>query len=69
MHFYTVHFSRRVSEMLAQMESISDVFIASTNLMGVAVSTRAILLRHDELTQLEERIFGTDKWRSIAPRV
>jgi hypothetical protein len=33
-----------------------------------AAATRVILIHHHELTQLEERIFGTDRWRSIAPR-
>jgi restriction system protein len=34
-----------------------------------AAGTRVILLHHNELTQLEERIFGTDSWRRFAPRM
>jgi restriction system protein len=41
----------------------------TSNARRQAASTRVILLHHDELTQLEERIFGTDTWRRIAPRM
>ena len=32
-----------------------------------ATGARVILLHHYELTQLEERIFGTDTWRQVIP--
>jgi restriction system protein len=34
----------------------------------LAASRSVLLLHHNQLTQLEERIFGTDTWRNIAPR-
>jgi len=34
----------------------------------LAASRAVLLLHHNQLTQLEERIFGTDTWRNIAPR-
>jgi restriction system protein len=34
----------------------------------LAASHSVVLLHHNQLTQLEERIFGTDTWRYIAPR-
>ncbi len=34
-----------------------------------AMSLRVFLLHHDELTRLEEYIFGTDTWRSVALRL
>jgi restriction system protein len=34
-----------------------------------AAALRVLLLHHDELTRLEERIFGTDAWRSVALRI
>jgi restriction system protein len=34
----------------------------------LAASRSVLVLHHNQLTQLEERIFGTDTWRDIAPR-
>jgi hypothetical protein len=36
---------------------------------SLADSTRVILLHHDELMLLEEQIFETETWRSLAPGV
>jgi restriction system protein len=35
----------------------------------LAESTGVVLLRHDNLSQLEKRIFGTDTWRTTDPLI